>query len=733
MRTIFQPARRHVQLAAPLVAALIASSPTRSQEVEEIEVIGVRARLEQAGVLKDTIERTEVVGSTQLQNTRAINLTEALMDSPGVDVAVDCSLCGMKRVRLNGLRAEHTTVLVDGLPSHTIASGFYGIDAIAMTGIDQIEVARGAGAALLTPEAIGGVVNIVTTDLAENTLTVDLSGGELGYRQAGVLGTLSDADGSTRLTLIGQFDERDQADADDNGISENPYLKNRTLSARLNHDFSYSDTVSARINFVEQTSFGGPVLGDTVASIGAARQSFSASPDPTPQTGYFLDNDVRRRWLAQPWETTEWVETSRDELSLSWLHEINVDWNMELAGSYARHQQDSFYEGFDYYADDTMDYLRGLVNYRPNDEHLVTFGLDWRDESLDSRSNSGLALNTDNDPDTVYISDAFDYSAEAFFLQDTWNVNLDLEIKAAVRFDQVSANFTDPLKPGTEIDESVVSPRVDIRYFHDDAWVSRLSVGRGYRAPLSFFETDHGMLDSGQGFLIEIGELERSTSVGYSLSYDAGSLSATGALSWTDVSGLAQLSERDGVPLLGQLDSKASVTAADISMGYRLNSNVTFNLVAEKYFYDNRFRQVYAIAPVEEQLTLSFDADWNGWDVTGTLNVIGPRDLTDYGYAGYNRLLPGGLVDQATAKDLDAPAYWVFDTRIAKEVGDHWTVYAGANNLFDYTQAGDEDSPLFWIPGEVTPEGLTADGFDVVYIHGPLRGRELYVGVKYAF
>jgi len=94
----------------------------------------------------------------------------------------------------------------------------------------------------------------------------------LGYRQAGILGTLSDTDGSSRLTLIGQLDERDQADADNNGMSENPYLKNRTLSARLNHDLSYRDTITARINFVEQTSFGGPMLGDTVASFDAARQ-----------------------------------------------------------------------------------------------------------------------------------------------------------------------------------------------------------------------------------------------------------------------------------------------------------------------------------------------------------------------------------------------------------------------------------------------------------------------------
>jgi outer membrane receptor for ferrienterochelin and colicins len=709
------------------------ASQIAAQEIEEIKVLGVRQRLEQAGVLKDTIERTEMVGATQLENTRSISLTEALSDSPGVDVAVDCSLCGMKRVRLNGLRAEHTTVLVDGLPSHTIASGFYGIDAIAMTGIDEIEVARGAGAALLTPEAIGGVVNIVTTDLAENTLSIDLSGGELGFRQAGVLGTLSNLDGSTRATIIGQFDERDQADEDGNGISENPYLKNRTLSARVNHEFSYRDSVTARINFVKQTSFGGPVPGDTVASIDSVLPNFAAHPEDTPHTGYFQNGDVNQRWLAQPWETTEWVDTKRDELSLSWLHEFNADWNMELAGSYARHQQDSFYEGFNYYADDKMDYMRGLLNWRPHEDHLVTFGFDWRDESLDSHSNSGTSLNTDNDPATVYISDAFDYSAKAFFIQDAWNLNLDLEMKAAVRFDKVSANFTDPLKPGTEIDQSVASPRLDLRYFHNDAWVSRISVGRGYRAPLSFFETDHGMLDSGQGFLIEINNLERSTSVGYTLSYDAGALSANGSLSWTEVSGLAMLSERDGVPLLGQLDSNAAVTATDLTVGYRLNSNVTLNLVAEKYFYDSRFEQVYAIAPVEEQVSLSIDADWNGWDFTSTLNVIGARNLGRYNYNGYERLLPNGYIDESAIKGLHAKAYMVLDTRLANEVGDHLTVYGGANNLLNYSQARNQDSSLFWVPGDRDATGLQADGFDVVYIHGPLRPREFYLGVKYAY
>jgi outer membrane receptor protein involved in Fe transport len=67
------------------------------------------------------------------------------------------------------------------------------------------------------------------------------------------------------------------------------------------------------------------------------------------------------------------------------------------------------------------------------------------------------------------------------------------------------------------------------------------------------------------------------------------------------------------------------------------------------------------------------------------------------------------------------------DFRLARYVGDNLSVYVGANNLFDYTQAGDEDTPLHWVSTD------PADRFDVAYIYGPLRGRELYGGIKYEF
>ena len=41
----------------------------------------------------------------------------------------------------------------------------------------------------------------------------------------------------------------------------------------------------------------------------------------------------------------------------------------------------------------------------------------------------------------------------------------------------------------------------------------------------------------------------------------------------------------------------------------------------------------------------------------------------------------------------DADAFWTLDLR-AREIGANWQVYAGASNLFDYTQVEDHAAVL---------------------------------------
>ena len=679
----------------------------QANPIENVHVTGLRQRLYDKGMLKDVIQKTEVITSASIEKMQAASLTEAIAEAPGVRVNNECSMCGVKRVMLNGLRGEHTTILVDGIPTYTMMSGFYGLDAAASAGIESIEIARGAGASLIAPEAMGGTINLVTKKASENGAEIDVSGGENGYRKASLVATGISDNESSRITFIAQHDDRDQFDGDDNGVSENPELENTSYTVRFSQDLGDSDNIVVRVSRAESEIFGGP----TNSSIDSVLADYNADPD-FESPSLFVDDDVRNEYIGRPWETTEWIESTRTEMSVSWLHEFSSNLNMSLTGSHNDHEQDSFYEGFLYDADNEMIYLDARFNYALNDDHHLTFGIDSRSEELRSETNA--------EDNPLYVSDSFDYDTTGIYIQDTWTASEDLQISFALRYDQVEADFIDPDKPGTEIDENIVSPRLDLRYTHNDQWTSRFSTGRGYRAPLSFFESDHGILDGDLGFNIEVDELERSRSATYALSYDYSRLSATGSLAYTEVENLAALSETDaGVPVLEQLNDDATVLVADIALSYQLTEELNVSLTYEDVNYNDEFKQSYGVVPIEQRAVLSADWDISGFDVYLSATWVGSRDLSEYGTPG----APAFDVDGNFPKSQKAESYWTMDFRVSKELGEQWHIYAGANNLLDYTQVEDMETPLFYEDG----------GYDVAHIYGPMRGREAYAGVKYTF
>ncbi|MCF2907105.1 TonB-dependent receptor [Pseudoalteromonas sp. DL2-H2.2] len=692
------------------VVASATSVPATGAEksVEKIEVQGVRSRLIKSGALKDDIAKTELLSNEYIKNTQSSSLADAIQNAIGIRVSNECSMCGAKRIMINGLKGEHTNVLVDGIPMHTMISGFYGMDSVAASGIGRIEIARGAGASLTAPEAIGGTVNLITAEPSEDKIELDMATGTDGYRLISALASGISTDGNTRATLMGQYDNKDQFDGDGNGVSENPALTNQSLTLMVSHDIGYSDNIRVRLNQTQSEVFGGPVLGDTATSISATLASVSLGEADS----LFVNDDVRNRYIGNAWETAEWVKTEREEASLSWLHEISSRLNVTSSLAYVDHIQDSFYESTDYYAQDTMYYYSVRFNYDLNAEHLLTFGVDKRDEKM--RSSSAALESTAN-----YVSDSFDYDTTGLYIQDTWLPNESVEVSAALRLDQIQADFVDPQKPGIEIDKTILSPRVDMRYFHNDTFTSRLSLGQGYRAPLSFFESDHGILDSGKGFQVDVNEPERSKSATYSLSYESEMLTVTASAAHTKVDHLATLSHTtSGTPILTQLAETAAVTATDISANWQVSDTLTLSAIAEQYHYDDTFKASFGIAPIEKRMTLSSDLHINDWEVITSAIWVASRDLTEYGYEGFNDA--NGEFKKAT----QAESYVTVDVKVVKPLSKALSLYAGASNLFDYNQAEDMGSPLMY-----DVEG----GYDVVYIHGPLRGRQAYLGLTYEF
>ncbi len=686
--------------------ALAADAEVADNKIEVIEVRSLRQKLDQAGRLKDVIQQTEILDALTIENKNALSLTAAINNEPGVNVSNECSMCGVKRIMLNGMKGEHTTILVDGLPTHTLISGFYAVDAIATTGVDRIEVARGAGASLIAPEAIGGTVNIITKEAYENTANFDFAKGSHDFTAMKGMATGVSEDGKTGITFIGQYDKQDQEDHDDNGVSEAPFIENFSFTTLVTQDLSDSSNVQIRLSKVNSEIFGGPVLGDKVDSIGEAISGY----DNIASDHLFEGDDVRNEYIGKPWETTEWIDTSRDEAYIKYLSELSNYTVAEFAISYAKHEQDSFYEGIDYQAEDTMWYARAKFDMELSDQHFITFGADTRREEMRSSTDALEAVE-------AYQSDAFDYDTTGIFIQDTWTPIDEIEVAFALRVDNVTADFVDPEKVGTEIDETFVAPRLDVRYFHSEELTSRFSTGRGYRAPLSFFETDHGILDAELGYQIDIDSLEESISASYSLSYDTEELAVTTSIAHSKVENLASLEENaDGVPLLTQLDESAAVTTFDITTGYNVTENFTVNVGLEKFSYDDAFKSSYAIAPVEERASIEFQYEQDNLKVFWSTVWFGSKDLSEYGYEGYNK-----LGDETTAKTLSGKAFSTSDVKVQYQLTQHTKVYAGISNVFEETQIDNGDSPLFYDAN---------GGYDVAYIYGALHGREMYAGIE---
>ena len=71
---------------------------------------------------------------------KACNLYQVLESTPGIRVEQQCQFCNFAMIRMQGLGAEHTQVLINGQPMYSGLAGVYGLQQIGTINIDRIEI-----------------------------------------------------------------------------------------------------------------------------------------------------------------------------------------------------------------------------------------------------------------------------------------------------------------------------------------------------------------------------------------------------------------------------------------------------------------------------------------------------------------------------------------------------------------------------------------------------------------
>ncbi|MBY0386437.1 Plug domain-containing protein, partial [bacterium] len=171
----------------------------------------------------DTTDRVQILTRDKIEKSSAQSLAELVDNQPGVDTQDYCVNCGAKRLTINGLRAEHTSILVDGIPLYSSVSSVYGLDTIPTFAIEEIEVMRGSGSALVNPDSIGGTINLFTIHPQQTGGKVR---GFLGSHQTQNYEVIYHHVGEqTRWSLGGDFSQLRSWDTDRNNVVEAPFRR----------------------------------------------------------------------------------------------------------------------------------------------------------------------------------------------------------------------------------------------------------------------------------------------------------------------------------------------------------------------------------------------------------------------------------------------------------------------------------------------------------------------------
>jgi outer membrane receptor for ferrienterochelin and colicins len=133
-------------------------------------------------LLLDVAEPTVLIDRGQIADTGARSAKDLLVEQTGAGIQVHAG-GGQGHLSLNGIGNSGVLVLVDGRRYlGRDANGSFNLEDLPLTGVDRVEVVKGAGSALYGSDALGGVVNFITRRSSARGVTssLDVSGGSYG-------------------------------------------------------------------------------------------------------------------------------------------------------------------------------------------------------------------------------------------------------------------------------------------------------------------------------------------------------------------------------------------------------------------------------------------------------------------------------------------------------------------------------------------------------------------------
>jgi len=166
-------------------------------ELDPVVVTGRHApvRLSESGVSVSVITREDIAVLP------ADNISDVLEHVNGVDVRQRGAGGVQTDIGIRGASFEQTLILMDGVNMSDPQTGHHNMNLpVTLSDIERIEVIKGPAARIYGPNAMGGVINIITRDVEESGIGGRAAYGENGYYDLNAYAALRRGDLSSRLS-----------------------------------------------------------------------------------------------------------------------------------------------------------------------------------------------------------------------------------------------------------------------------------------------------------------------------------------------------------------------------------------------------------------------------------------------------------------------------------------------------------------------------------------------------
>jgi len=350
-------------------------------------VIVTATRTPQA--VDDTLAAVTVITRAQIQQLQVRSLEELLQGTSGMAVGNNGGAGRLTSFFARGTDADHLLVLVDGVRIGSATAGTAALQNLPIETVDRIEFVRGPRSSLYGSEAVGGVLQIFTRRGGAGVQPeFSVSGGSFGTRQASA--SLGAGDSTRWFNVQGSWQSIDGFDA----CRGSSTLFAGCFTEEPDRDGYGYRSVNAR-------------AGVATGAGSSLEANFLRAASKVEYDGSFANRSKILQQVAG--------------LSGSQKFGEGVTLNVRLARAWDQSddflragQQETFQGDFN----TTRDSASGQLDYTFGGKHLLSLGVDYLDDKVDSTTAFDQDKRRDTGVFAQYVGSIGAWRAEASLRHD---------------------------------------------------------------------------------------------------------------------------------------------------------------------------------------------------------------------------------------------------------------------------------------------------------------------------